>query len=146
VSPDEVLAVDLKLPIVIHSELSDSIIKATGLLDLASGEIGRVEYEDYDERAEGLPMERDDYEFTSGLLTHAGKDVEFSIHVDRTTGRHSVSADELLEIKVRAAKLFAGIEGVSLLAGSAGQPAPAPAPAAVRPPGAGRKPRGPRNA
>lgn len=132
---------DLKLPIKIHSELTDEVITATGLLDLASGEIGRIEYEDYDPKAEGQPMEREDYEFTSGLLSHAGKDVEFSIHVDRTTGRHSVSADELLEIKVKAAKLFAGIEGVSLLGGSAAaQQAPAPAPAkkATAP----RKPRG----
>lgn len=130
---------DLKLPIVIHSELSDSVISATGLLDLASGEIGRIEYQDYDARVQGLPMERDDYEFTSGLLSHAGKDVEFSINVDRTTGRHSVSADELLEIKVKAAKLFAGIEGASLLAGSApAAPSPAAAPATARP----RRPRG----
>ena len=117
---------DLKLPIKIHSELSDEIIISTGLLDLASGEIGRIEYEDY--------------EFTSGLLSHAGKDVEFSIHVDRTTGRHSVSADELLEIKVKAAKLFAGIEGASLLGGGA---AAAPAPAApAKKAAAPRKPRG----
>lgn len=133
---------DLKLPIKIHSELSDEIITSTGLLDLASGEIGRIEYEDYDPKAEGQPMEREDYEFTSGLLSHAGKDVEFSIHVDRTTGRHSVSADELLEIKVKAAKLFAGIEGASLLGGSA---ALASAPAAQAAPArksAPRKPRG----
>jgi hypothetical protein len=132
--------VDLKLPIKIHSELSDEIIVSTGLLDLASGEIGRIEYEDYDPKVEGQPMEREDYEFTSGLLSHAGKDVEFSIHVDRTTGRHSVSADELLEIKVKAAKLFAGIEGASLLGGgAAAAPAPAvPAKKAAAP----RKPRG----
>jgi hypothetical protein len=131
------LAVDLKLPIKIHSELTDEVITSTGLLDLASGEIGRIEYEDYDPKAEGQPMEREDYEFTSGLLSHAGKDVEFSIHVDRTTGRHSVSADELLEIKVKAAKLFAGIEGASLLGGSA-----AAAPAAPAKKSAPRKPRG----
>ena len=130
---------DLKLPIKIHSELSDEIIVSTGLLDLASGEIGRIEYEDYDPKVEGQPMEREDYEFTSGLLSHAGKDVEFSIHVDRTTGRHSVSADELLEIKVKAAKLFAGIEGASLLGGGA---AAAPAPAAPAKKSAPRKPRG----
>ncbi len=130
---------DLKLPIKIHSELSDEIIVSTGLLDLASGEIGRIEYEDYDPKAEGQPMEREDYEFTSGLLSHAGKDVEFSIHVDRTTGRHSVSADELLEIKVKAAKLFAGIEGASLLGGGG---AAAAAPAAPAKKSAPRKPRG----
>ena len=59
--------------------------------------------------------------------------------VDRTTGRHSVSADELLEIKVKAAKLFAGIEGASLLGGGA---AAAPAPAAPAKKSAPRKPRG----
>lgn len=130
---------DLKLPIKIHSELTDEVITSTGLLDLASGEIGRIEYEDYDPKVEGQPMEREDYEFTSGLLSHAGKDVEFSIHVDRTTGRHSVSADELLEIKVKAAKLFAGIEGASLLGGAG---AAATAPAAPAKKSAPRKPRG----
>lgn len=131
---------DLKLPIKIHSELTDEVITSTGLLDLASGEIGRIEYEDYDPKAEGQPMEREDYEFTSGLLSHAGKDVEFSIHVDRTTGRHSVSADELLEIKVKAAKLFAGIEGASLLGAAGGGAAAAPAAPAKK--SAPRKPRG----
>jgi len=133
------LAVDLKLPIVIHDELSDSLIKSSGLLDLASGEIRSIEYENYDMRARGLPMEQDDYEFTCGLLSHQGKEVEFRVDVDVTTGRYSVSPSELLEIKVRAAKLFAGIEGVSLLAGS-GPSAAAPAAA----PGRGRKPAGKR--
>ncbi|MEY2875727.1 MAG: hypothetical protein RLZZ373_3098, partial [Pseudomonadota bacterium] len=38
---------DLKLPIAIIDELSDTIIKSTGLLDMASGEIGNVRYEDH---------------------------------------------------------------------------------------------------
>lgn len=126
---------DLKLPIVIHDELSESVINATGQLDLASGEIRNIEYENYDVRARGLPMEQDDYEFTCGLLSHAGKDVEFRVDVDVTTGRYSVSPSELLEIKVRAAKLFAGIEGVSLLAGA---PAAAPMTSAGKPPARGR--------
>ena len=48
---------DLKLPIIIHDELTESVIKATGLLDLASGEIRNVEHEDYDRDARGLPAE-----------------------------------------------------------------------------------------
>lgn len=135
---------DLKLPIVIHDELSDDIIKSSGLLDLASGEIRSIEYENYDVRARGLPMEQEDYEFTCGLLSHQGKEVEFRVDVDVTTGRYSVSPSELLEIKVRAAKLFAGIEGASLLAGSgAAAAAPASKPAsktASSPAGRGRKP------
>lgn len=119
---------DLKLPIEIHDELSDALIVSTGLLDLASGEIRSIEYRDYDVRGRGLPMEQEDYEFTCGLLSHAGKEVEFRVDVDVTTGRYSVSPSELLEIKVRAAKLFAGIEGASLLGGGA-----AAAPAAARP-------------
>ena len=67
-------------------------------------------------QARGLPWESDDYEFTSGVLSNEGKDVEFRVDVNRTTGQYSVSASELLEIKVRAAALFAGVSGKDLLA------------------------------
>ncbi|HSQ73115.1 MAG TPA: hypothetical protein VLM87_11905 [Rubrivivax sp.] len=125
---------DLKVPITISDELSDELIVSTGLLNLASGEIHRVEYQDYDADALGLPWEREDYEFTSGMLSNEGKDVEFRIDVNRTTGQYSVSANELLEIKVRAAALFAGVSGKDLLASAEGR---APAPAAKRGPGGG---------
>ena len=39
---------DLKLPIVIYDELTESVIQSTGMLDLASGEIRGVQHEDYD--------------------------------------------------------------------------------------------------
>ncbi|MFM7531626.1 MAG: hypothetical protein ACKO5J_03875 [Rubrivivax sp.] len=38
--------------------------------------------------------------------TSGGRDVEFGVRVDRMSGRYSVTPDELLEIKGRAAKLF----------------------------------------
>ena len=113
---------DLKVPIIVTDELTDEVIQSTALLNLASGEIHRVEYVDYDDAALGAPWESDDYEFTSGVLSNNGKDVEFKVDVNRTTGQYSVSATELLEIKVRAAALFAGVSGRELLA-SAG-PAP----------------------
>lgn len=108
---------DLKVPITVTDELSEVVITATALLNLASGEIHRVEYVDYDADTLGLPWESDDYEFTSGVLSNAGKDVEFKVDVNRTTGQYSVSASELLEIKVRAAALFAGVSGKDLAAG-----------------------------
>jgi len=108
--------VDLKVPITIHDELTEDVIESTGSLDLASGEIRNVQYEDYDVEALGLPAEDETYEFTSGILSNEGKDVEFRVEVDVFSGRYSVSPNELLEIKVRAAKLFAGIDGVDLLA------------------------------
>jgi len=110
--------VDLQVPIQIVDELSESVVHSTGSLDLASGEIRGVQYQDYDLKASGLPAEHEDYEFTSGTLSNAGKDVEFRVEVDIFTGKYSVSAGELLEIKVRAAKLFAGIDGKALAAGS----------------------------
>jgi hypothetical protein len=122
--------VDLKVPIVIHDELSERVIRSTGSLDLASGEIRGVQYEDYDVQARGLPAEDEEYEFTSGILSNEGKDVEFRVEVDVLTGRYSVNPSELLEIKIRAAKLFAGIEGADLLAGAtkpASKPGPKPA-------------------
>ena len=116
---------DLKVPIAIADERTDDIVQSTGLLDLASGEIQRVEYKDHDPDLLGLPCDSDDYEFTCGVLSHKGKDVEFRIDVDKVTGQYSVSATELLEIKLRAAALFAGLSGKDLLGGGARKPAPA---------------------
>jgi len=107
--------VDLKVPITIVDELSEDVVNAKGLLDLASGEILRIEYENYDVAERGLPVHDEAYEFTVGSLSNAGKDVEFKIDVDRVTGKYSVSPSELLEVKMRAAKLFAGIGGKDML-------------------------------
>lgn len=132
----ETHTVDLKVPITISDELSDEVISATGMLDLASGEIRRVEYQDYDVEVRGLPSENDDYEFSCGVLSNNGKDVEFRVDVNKFTGEYSVSASELLEVKVRAAALFAGLSGKDLLhsanskvvAGAAPGPRSGPAP------------------
>ena len=105
---------DLKLPIRIFDELSDSVIESTGMLDLASGEIRSVEYDDYDATLSGLPADDEDYEFTSGLLTNGTKDVEFRVDVDVRTGQYSVTANELLELKGRAARLFTAAPGDAL--------------------------------
>jgi len=107
--------VDLKVKIAITDEQSDEIVTSTGMLDLASGDISRIEYQDWDAAARGLPWDSADYEFTSGMLSHNGKDVEFRIDVNKTTGQYSVSATELLEIKLRAAALFAGMSGKDML-------------------------------
>ena len=117
--------VDLKVPIVIHDELAERVIDSTGSLDLASGEIRNVQYTDYDVEALGLPAEDEEYEFTCGTLSNEGKDVEFRVEVDIFSGRYSVSANELLEIKIRAAKLFAGIDGPTLLANATATPSKA---------------------
>ena len=106
---------DLKVKIAISDEQSDEVIASTGLLDLASGDISRVEYQGYDAELLGLPWDSEDHEFTSGMLSHNGKDVEFRIDVNKTTGQYSVSATELLEIKMRAAALFAGLSGKDML-------------------------------
>jgi hypothetical protein len=100
-------AVDLKVPITLTDELSDEVITATALLNLASGEIEKVQYQDYDAEALGAPWESDDYEFTSGTLSSHGRDVEFKVDVNRNSGAYSVNPTELLEIKTRAAALFA---------------------------------------
>ena len=130
---------DLKVPIMITDELSDEVIMSTGLLNLASGEIGRVEYQDYDFEIQGLPFENEEYEFTCGTLSNNGKDVEFRIDVNTVTGQYSVSASELLEIKVRAAALFAGVSGPALaVQATVRMQAAAPA-AEAKPPGGGSR-------
>ena len=106
---------ELKVPIAVTVEQTDEVIHGSGMLDLASGEISRVEYQGYDVSSRGLPWDSNDYEFTSGMLSHNGKDVEFRVDVNKTTGQYSVSATELLEIKLRAAALFAGMSGKDLL-------------------------------
>lgn len=109
---------DLLVPVKIFDELLDEVIESAGSLDLASGAITKVQYKNYNLESRGLPAELEDYDFTCGILSNNGKDVEFRVEVDLFTGKYSVSANELLEIKVRAAKLFAGIEGKDLLDGA----------------------------
>jgi hypothetical protein len=109
-------ALNLKVPIVILDELAESVIKSTGSLDLASGEIFDVRYEVDRPGPLGLPAADEQYEFTSGVLSSDGKDVEFRVDVDVMRGQYFVNPSELLELKVRAAKLFAGLDGKALLA------------------------------
>ena len=116
---------DLNVSIVILDELGESVVKSTGMLSLASGEIRSVEYDDHDIGQLGLPAEDANYEFTSGVLSHAGKDVEFRVEVDVLSGKYSVTADELLELKGRAARLFS--EAPRGTAPAAAAPVAAPA-------------------
>ena len=109
---------NLKVPILILDEMAESVIRSNGLLDLASGEIFDVRYEVDSPGPLGLPASDEQYEFTSGVLSNDGKDVEFRIDVDVMKGQYFVSPSELLELKVRAAKLFAGLDGKALLASS----------------------------
>jgi hypothetical protein len=127
-----VFAVDLKVPIEITDELTEEVITATGFLDLASGEIHRIQYQDYDSGLRGLPWESEDYEFTSGTLSNSGKDVEFRVDVNKTTGQYSVSATELLEIKTRAAALFSGVAAKHLPVGAQPLESSTPAPRTSR--------------
>ncbi len=102
---------NLMVTISLFDELSETIIKSTGTLDLASGEIRAVEYEDHDLEADGLPADSEDYEFTSGMLSYKGKEIEFRVDVDPLSGKYSVTPSELLELKGRAAKLFTAPPG-----------------------------------
>jgi hypothetical protein len=98
---------DLKLPITIIDELSEHEVRSQGELDLASGEIRNVRYEDgYDLGEQGIPAAHEDYEFTVGILRNDTREVEFRIEVDAVGGRYSITPSELLELKGRAAKLF----------------------------------------
>jgi hypothetical protein len=99
--------VNLTVRIVIVDELTESVVRSSGMLDLASGEIRNVEYDaGYDPATHGIPAADADYEFTSGLLSHAGKEVEFRIEADPMSGQYSITPSELLELKNRAARLF----------------------------------------
>ena len=106
---------DLKVPVTISDELLDEVISSTALLNLASGEINQIEYQNYDAQANGLPWEHEDYEFSCGMLSNNGKDVEFTVQVNQTTGQYAVGATELQEIKMRAAALFSGVPSAELI-------------------------------
>jgi hypothetical protein len=97
---------DLKLPITIIDELTDDEVRSEGDLDLASGEIRNVRYEDYDIATLGIPAAHPDYEFTVGILRNKEREVEFRIEVDAVLRRYAVTPSELLELKGRAARLF----------------------------------------
>jgi hypothetical protein len=97
---------DLKLPIIIIDELSEYEVRAQGELNLASGEITGVRYDDHDSVSKGIPALQPDYEFTVGVLRNGAMEVEFRIEVDAVGGNYSVTPSELLELKGRAAKLF----------------------------------------
>ena len=97
---------DLQLPITIIDELTDDEVRSEGELNLASGEIRNVRYEDYDAATLGVPAAQADYEFTVGILRNNGREVEFRIEVDAVLRRYAVTPSELLELKGRAAKLF----------------------------------------
>jgi hypothetical protein len=96
---------DLKVSITLAFETTEDVIDARALLNLASGDIDGLAFDDYDPDAEGLPWKRKDYEFAAGTLSNNGRDVEFKVDVDGQ-GRLSISASELLELKTRAAALF----------------------------------------
>jgi hypothetical protein len=97
---------DLKLPITIVDELSEHEVRSEGELDLASGEIRNVRSLEPQRVAQGFPAAQEDYEFTVGILRNGAREVEFRIEVDVLRGSYSVTPSELLELKVRAAKLF----------------------------------------
>ena len=110
---------DLKLPIVIVDELADTLVKSTGVLDFASGEITEVRYQGYDLEKNGFPARDADYDFTCGTLSNGKKEVEFGIRADAMAARYSVTPDELLELKGRAAKLFSAAPVAAELAPAA---------------------------
>lgn len=99
---------DLILPIHITDELESKVIRAAGMLNLASGEITDIQYLKYDLGANGPPWKLPDYEFSNATLSKDGKDIEFTVQIDRDSGEYSVNATELSEVKVRAAALFSG--------------------------------------
>lgn len=97
---------NLKIPITLFDELTEAVLKSTGVLDMASGDILDVKRVVEPGEPEGLPAEREDYEFTSGMLSNGKAEVEFRVEVNVLSGAYSVTPTELLELKGRAAKLF----------------------------------------
>ena len=72
---------NLKVPIVIVDELAESVIRSTGLLDLASGEIFDVRYEVDRPGPLVLPAADEQYEFTCGMLSKKYQPTQLSVEV-----------------------------------------------------------------
>jgi hypothetical protein len=92
-----------KVAIILTDELEDKVIRANAILDMESGAIEQPQYLKYNVDVEGPPYKRKDYEFTNGKLSSNGREVEFTVKVDKVKGRYSVSVAELLEIESRLA-------------------------------------------
>src|SRR5258706_1874662 len=95
------VAVDLKVPIVIHDELSERVIDSTGSLDLASGEIRNVQYADYDVAVFRPPPLGEGNGFTYGTFFKNGQDLAFYVAVDILTSRSSASGHQFVVVKNR---------------------------------------------
>lgn len=97
---------DKKIPIILQDELEDEVITSHAFMNLASGEISDIKYENYNVKTEGLPAKNSQYTYTCGTMRFQDKEVEFVIEVDTSTGEYSVNTDELQELKEKAAELL----------------------------------------
>ncbi len=98
--------------IVIYDELAEDVIQSNAKLNLQSGCISDVKYIDYSVKEEGIPSDRDDYEFTSGLLSFDKKELEFAISV--VDDEYVLSEKELSEVKEKILKLSKNISSMSV--------------------------------
>lgn len=109
------------VPIVINEEIlgdtTSYIVTVDGQLDLDSGDITVKNYYvldendskiPYDVKKHGLPSKHEEYDSTFGILTIAGKELEFAIQIDSKTAAYEVNPDELEEIKEKAIALASG--------------------------------------
>lgn len=94
---------NLTLPVIVTDELEEKVIRANATLNLTTGSIDQLAYLKYDVQAEGPPWKRKDYEFTNGKISSNGRDIEFTVTVDKIKGTYSVMAAELDELKTRMA-------------------------------------------
>lgn len=102
---------DILIPIIIQDEFLDNDIISHAKMNLASGEITDIIYEDYDFKKKALPALHTDYICTSAVMTipqgNEKREIDFAVEVDTQTGEYSVNPTELEEIKEKAAHLIA---------------------------------------
>lgn len=98
---------DKKIPIILQDELEEDVITSKAFMNLASGEISDVQYDNYDVKTKGLPAKHPEYTYTCGTMRFQDKEVEFAIDVDSSTGEYCVNPEELEELKEKAAELLA---------------------------------------
>lgn len=98
--------------IVIYDELAEDVIQSNAKLNLQNGCISDIKYIDYSIKEEGLPADRDDYEFTSGLLSFDKKELEFAISI--VDDEYVLSEKELSEVKEKILKLSKNISSINV--------------------------------
>lgn len=88
------------IPIRFFDETDEAVFEGTAELDSETGDVCAVEHDE--ETSDSPPFLPEGFELRVGILDMGGKELEFTIDVDKKTGRSRVDAEQLAEILAKA--------------------------------------------